>query len=102
MRVLVQDLHGFCVEALTKIGVGETDARIAAEVLVTTDTWGTFTHGTKALRAYVRRLRGGELEREEEPVARCVLWNGLEEPPHLVLIEELDRRNWLSFTFSAH
>src|SRR5207247_7087382 len=67
MKVLVQDLHGFCVEALTKIGVGETDARIAAEVLVTTDTWGTFTHGTKALRAYVRRLRGGGLRKNGTP-----------------------------------
>src|SRR5262245_32914143 len=61
MKILVQDLHGFCVDALTKIGVGETDARTTADVLVTTDTWGTFTHGTKALPAYIRRLRGGGL-----------------------------------------
>src|SRR5881397_224412 len=67
MKVLVQDLHGFCVEALTKIGVGETDARITADVLVTTDTWGTFTHGTKALRAYIRRLRGGGLRKTGTP-----------------------------------
>ncbi len=67
MRVLVQDLHGFCVEALTKIGVGETDARTTADVLVTTDTWGTFTHGTKALRAYIRRLRGGGLRKNGSP-----------------------------------
>src|SRR5438093_7634113 len=76
MKVLVQDLHGFCVEALTKIGVGETDARIAAEVLVTTDTWGTFTHGTKALRAYIRRLGGGGLRRDGRPtvVAEGPAW----------------------------
>src|SRR5881394_2136925 len=61
MKVPVQDLHSFCVEALTKAGVGEADARTTADVLVTTDTWGTFTHGTKALRAYIRRLRGGGL-----------------------------------------
>src|SRR5213593_164571 len=67
MRVLVQDLHGFCVEALTKIGAAETDARTTAEVLVTTDTWGTFTHGTKALRAYIRRLRGGGLRKNGTP-----------------------------------
>src|SRR5438094_8217400 len=59
MKVLVQDLHAFCVEAVTQIGVGETDARTTADVLVTTDTWGPLTHGTKALRAYTRRLRGG-------------------------------------------
>src|SRR5882724_8251185 len=67
MKILVQDLHGFCVEALTKIGVGETDARTKADVLVTTDTWGTFTHGTKALRAYIRRLQGGGLRNNGRP-----------------------------------
>ena len=67
MKILVQDLHGFCVEALTRIGVGETDARTTADVLVTTDSWGTFTHGTKALRAYIRRLRGGGLKIQGAP-----------------------------------
>src|SRR6266516_3239344 len=67
MKVLVRDLHAFCVAALTKIGVGETDAHTTAEVLVTTDTWGTFTHGTKALRAYIRRLRGGGLRKNGTP-----------------------------------
>jgi LDH2 family malate/lactate/ureidoglycolate dehydrogenase len=67
MKVTVQDLHTFCVEALTRTGVGEADARTTADVLVTTDTWGTFTHGTKALRAYIRRLRGGGLRKNGAP-----------------------------------
>lgn len=67
MKVSVQDLDAFCVEALTKAGVGEADARTTADVLVTTDTWGTFTHGTKALRAYIRRLRGGGLRANGQP-----------------------------------
>src|SRR5438445_10059348 len=67
MKVLVQDLHAFCVEALTQIGVAATDARTTADVLVTTETWGTFTHGTKALRAYIRRLRGGGLRMNGTP-----------------------------------
>ncbi|HXT39791.1 MAG TPA: Ldh family oxidoreductase [Candidatus Angelobacter sp.] len=76
MKVSVQDLHCFCVEALTKAGVGEADARTTADVLVTTDTWGTFTHGTKALRAYVRRLRGGGLRANGQPkvVAEGPAW----------------------------
>ena len=61
MTVSAPKLHAFCVQALTRVGVGETDARTTADVLVTTDTWGTFTHGTKALRAYIRRLRGGAM-----------------------------------------
>ena len=67
MRVSPQNLHAFCVEALTKVGVDQTDARTTADVLVTTDTWGTFTHGTKALRAYIRRLRGGGLKKNGAP-----------------------------------
>ena len=67
MTVCVPNLHSFCVEALTKVGVGQSDASTTADVLVTTDTWGTFTHGTKALRAYIRRLRGGGLRRNGQP-----------------------------------
>ena len=76
MKVSVQDLDAFCVEALTKAGVGEADARTTADVLVTTDTWGTFTHGTKALRAYIRRLRGGGLRANGQPkvVAEGPAW----------------------------
>ena len=46
-------LHAFCVAALTTVGVGDAYARTTADVLVTTDTWGVFTHGVKALRGYV-------------------------------------------------
>lgn len=52
------------MEALLKVGVDSTDAKTTVDVLVTTDTWGTFTHGTKALRAYIRRLRGGGLKKK--------------------------------------
>jgi LDH2 family malate/lactate/ureidoglycolate dehydrogenase len=67
MNVSPSKLHAFCTEALTRVGVGESDARTTADVLVTTDTWGTFTHGTKALRAYIRRLRGGGLRPRGRP-----------------------------------
>src|SRR5438045_4682394 len=67
MRVSPQNLQAFCVEALTKAGVDQKDARTTADVLVTTDTWGTFTHGTKALRAYIRRLAGGGLRKNGTP-----------------------------------
>src|SRR5947207_2511163 len=67
MIVSAPNLHSFCVEALTKVGVGQSDASTTADVLVTTDTGGTFTHGTKALRAYIRRLRGGGLRTNGRP-----------------------------------
>src|SRR5437660_1127853 len=65
--IRVDDLHAFCVDALRKLGVGEADARTTADVLVTTDTWGIFTHGVKALRGYARRLRGGGLHADARP-----------------------------------
>ena len=48
-------------------GLGEADARLTADVLVTTDTFGVFTHGTKSLAGYVRRLRGGGLKADAVP-----------------------------------
>jgi LDH2 family malate/lactate/ureidoglycolate dehydrogenase len=54
-------LEDFCIAALKKIGVSEADARITADVLVTTDTWGVHTHGVKSLKHYIRRLKGGGL-----------------------------------------
>ena len=76
MKVSVQNLHAYCVEALTKAGLPEADARTTADALVTTDTWGTFTHGTKALRGYVRRLQGGGLRKNGQPkvVAEGPAW----------------------------
>lgn len=65
--ISAQKLENFCIEALLKCGLSEEDARTAATVLVTTDTWGTFTHGTKSLRGYVQRLRGGGLNPRAQP-----------------------------------
>ena len=58
--ISADDLRAFCVNALTKVGVGEADARTTADVLVTTDTWGVFTHGVKSLSDYIRRIQAGE------------------------------------------
>ena len=57
-RIPVDELFTFVEQTLRSIGVGETDAHTTADALVTTDTWGIFTHGTKLLAGYVRRLRG--------------------------------------------
>ena len=62
-----QALADFCIGALQKLGVTESDARITADALVMTDTWGVFTHGTKLLPGYVRRLRGGGIRVDNPP-----------------------------------
>jgi LDH2 family malate/lactate/ureidoglycolate dehydrogenase len=76
MKVHAKELEQFVIETLTKVGISETDARTTAEVLVTTDTWGTFTHGVKNLRGYVRRIKGGGIRTRAVPkvVAEGPAW----------------------------
>jgi LDH2 family malate/lactate/ureidoglycolate dehydrogenase len=66
-RVGVPELHAFCVTALTTAGISREDSQTTADVLVTTDTWGVFTHGVKSLRGYVRRILAGGLRRDAVP-----------------------------------
>ncbi|MBS0203845.1 MAG: Ldh family oxidoreductase [Planctomycetes bacterium] len=66
-RVSVADLQAFCVEALRRVGAKDSHARTVAEVLVMTDTWGTFTHGTKLLRDYCKRVKSGGLRSDTDP-----------------------------------
>jgi LDH2 family malate/lactate/ureidoglycolate dehydrogenase len=47
--------------------VNEQDACLTAELLVLTDTWGVFTHGTKNLRGYLRRLQAGGIRADAVP-----------------------------------
>ena len=65
--VTVEELRAFCIEVLTKVGVGEHDAQTTADVLVTTDSWGVFTHGVKALGGYIRRIRAGGIRPDARP-----------------------------------
>ena len=67
VRISVDDLHQFVAQVLRATGVSESDARTTADVLVTTDSWGVFTHGTKLLGGYVNRLRGGGLRKNSVP-----------------------------------
>ena len=54
VRVSAEELAAFCVDAMQKTGLNEEDARLSVEVLVTTDTLGTFTHGTRQPRGLMR------------------------------------------------
>lgn len=65
--IAVDALHNFVQRALESLGVCSSDARTTADVLVTTDTWGVNTHGTKLLLGYSRRLRAGGLRTDAEP-----------------------------------
>jgi LDH2 family malate/lactate/ureidoglycolate dehydrogenase len=65
--VTIDQLHEFCVEALKRCDVPEEHARLTADVLVATDACGVFTHGTKLLRGYVRRLLAGGIKAGVSP-----------------------------------
>ena len=62
-----EKLTKFCIEVLTKSGVQAEDARLISDVLVMTDTWGTFSHGTAALANYVNTMGKGGIHRSAKP-----------------------------------
>lgn len=66
-RVSAENLSRFCVEALLKAGLKPQDAQIAADVLVTTDTWGTFSHGTAGLKHYLNTMKAGGIVASARP-----------------------------------
>lgn len=58
-RIASKALHEFIVKALESTGVPAEGAGITAGSLVTTDAMGVFTHGSKLLAGYLKKLRGG-------------------------------------------
>ncbi len=59
MLVTIESLETLCIAALAKVGMSHADAETTAQALVTTDAMGVFTHGTKLLAGYLRKLQGG-------------------------------------------
>ncbi len=59
MNISIDSLTTFCTAALTKFGLCSADAETTASALVTTDAMGVFTHGTKLLGGYLKKLKGG-------------------------------------------
>src|ERR1700761_6459321 len=60
-------LRSLLTSAFERAGLRPADAATGAEVLSTTDAWGVFTHGSKALRGYLYRLRAGGLQPQGRP-----------------------------------
>ncbi|HSB65851.1 MAG TPA: Ldh family oxidoreductase, partial [Anaerolineales bacterium] len=59
MRVPVKELVDFMIVALQKMGVPLEDARIIADVLITSDLWGVRSHGVAHLKMYHERIKIG-------------------------------------------
>ena len=60
--IFPNDLEAFVIEAMRHYGIREADARLAAKILVTTDTWGVHTHGTRQLRLLLKNFPIGRLK----------------------------------------
>lgn len=80
-KIKLDRLRSFAVSALVSIGMSETDANTTADVLVTTDTFGVLTHGTKNLCGYIEKMKAGGLDAKAEPSTEregsaCAIING--------------------------
>jgi ureidoglycolate dehydrogenase (NAD+) len=60
-KIRPENLEAFCVAAMVQAGLSQDDAELSAKVFVTTDTWGTFTHGTRQIRGLMKNARRGRL-----------------------------------------
>jgi L-2-hydroxycarboxylate dehydrogenase (NAD+) len=59
IHVPVDKLVQFMVAALEKMGVPGDDAKIIADVLITSDLWGVRSHGVAHLKMYHERMKKG-------------------------------------------
>ena len=66
-QVSVERLKEYCIEVLSKAGLSRDDSNTVSEVLVMTDTWGTFSHGTGALANYVNTMKTGGIKPSATP-----------------------------------
>lgn len=66
-RVTPGDLEAFAIEAMRRYGIREEDARLSAQILVMTDTWGVHTHGTRQLRPLLKNFPIGRLNATAVP-----------------------------------
>ena len=67
-KIKLSTLKSFCEEALVKSGVSKQNAQMVADTLITTDTFGVMTHGTKNLNQYIQKMNAGGLDAKAEPV----------------------------------
>jgi LDH2 family malate/lactate/ureidoglycolate dehydrogenase len=59
VRVPVKKLVDFMEEALQAMGIPVDDAKIIADVMITSDLWGIASHGIAHLKMYHERIKAG-------------------------------------------
>lgn len=66
-RIKIVELKNFSETALISAGLGEKNAKIVTDTLVTTDMFGVSSHGTKNLLNYILKMQAGGLCPKAEP-----------------------------------
>jgi len=59
VKVPINTLIDFMLEALTAMGTTPEDAKIIADVIITSDLWGIRSHGIAHLKMYHERIKKG-------------------------------------------
>lgn len=59
VRIPVDTLHSFMIDIFAALAVPGEEARIAAEILITSDLWGIESHGVGRLKMYYDRIKRG-------------------------------------------
>ena len=67
-EIRLEALQAFAEAALKHEGVTAEHAKEIADTLITTDTFGVLSHGTKNLYQYILKCRAGGLDPKAEPV----------------------------------
>lgn len=70
-KIKLEDLREFSVKALMNAGLTKENAKMTADVLITTDTFGVLTHGTKNLNQYIQKMHAGGLDAKAEPTVEA-------------------------------
>ena len=68
LRIRFEELHQFVVDALVSTGMSAEHAQWSADTLATTDALGVFTHGTKLLIGYLKKLKAGGYQPTAVPI----------------------------------
>ncbi|MCA9112560.1 MAG: Ldh family oxidoreductase [Planctomycetaceae bacterium] len=57
--ISISELQQYVENCLTSVGLNTESAHESAQALATTDAMGVFTHGSKLLAGYLKKLQGG-------------------------------------------
>lgn len=66
-RIKLNDLKAFAKKILEKHGMSDADAKVCADILSNTDSYGINSHGTKNLKGYIDKMALGKLDAKAQP-----------------------------------